>query len=112
MDEVNIKWDMPRSHLHSVVHAVSKHLVDYQGSRKAVVWWPNRQTGKPWSGWLTDNSGKLLAMLQLHVALPLFYLTHTRVLRIAMDLIIILYMLLHFTVLVECLSRWFNIFSL
>ena len=139
MEEVNVKWDR-----HGVVHAVSTHLVDYQRSGKAVVWWPNRQTGKPWSGWLTDNSGKLLAMLQL--AIPLLYLTHARVLRVAMDQIVYAFLriilcylmkncyymlqnvhsymfmyavtitcnkllLLHFTVRVKCLCKWFNIFS-
>ncbi len=64
---VPIKWNMPGSWHHGVVHLVSEALVDDLGDNKVVVWWPNRTRGKPWKGTREAHPGKLY-MYQYSIA--------------------------------------------
>ena len=53
---VAVRWDMPDSKYHGVVHFVSDSLVDEVGDGQVVVWWPNRSKGKRWEGQLVGRS--------------------------------------------------------
>ena len=47
---MGVRWEMPGSRFHGVVHFVSAHLVDELGDGRVVVWWPNRKRGKAVGG--------------------------------------------------------------